>query len=65
MLCMCEEHLKRMLAAERQKGMDLMKDKIVASCENGTPLEVKGRAYFIKSDKENLRDIFADLESND
>ena len=31
--------------------------------ENGTPLEIAGRVWFVKSDMENLRDIFADLEA--
>lgn len=39
-----------------------MQQRMLLACENGTPINIEGRAYFIKSDMENLRDIFADLE---
>lgn len=39
-----------------------MKQRMLQTCENGNPIDIEGRAYFIKSDMENLRDIFADLE---
>ena len=39
--------------------------KSVLACENGTPIELSdGRAYFIKSDIQNLHDIFSDLEAD-
>lgn len=47
-----------------EKGINLMQQKMLIACENGTAINLEGRAYFIKSDMENLRDIFADLETD-
>ena len=44
-------------------GMQLIKERIKLAAENGTPLDIDGRAYFIKSDIQNLRDIFEDMEN--
>ena len=38
--------------------------KMLSACENGNPVVIDGRAFFIKSDQENLIDIFADLEAD-
>lgn len=66
MLSIKEKELKRLLDSEYQKGMNhgigLMKQKILHAYKNGNPVSIEGRVYFIKSDIENLRDIFADLE---
>lgn len=43
-------------------GMKLMKERLLLACEKGNPIDINGRAYFIKSDIQNLRDIFEDLE---
>lgn len=63
---MIDRELKIMLdRAERrgiEQGIKLMQERMLIACENGTPIEINGRAYFIKSDIQNLRDIFADLE---
>lgn len=32
------------------------------AAENGSPINLNGRAWFFKSDIENLRDIFSDIE---
>ena len=61
--------LKEMLDnAERRgsmQGIKIMEQRILLACENGTPIELPdGRAYFIKSDMQNLQDIFADLEAD-
>lgn len=68
MLNIKEKDLEMMLQAEYQKGikygMEKMQQKIRKAYENGTPLEVDGRAVFLKSDIQNLRDIMEDLESN-
>lgn len=46
-------------------GIKLMQQRMLLACENGTPIELPdGRAYFIKSDMQNLRDIFLDLEAD-
>ena len=44
-------------------GMQLIKERIKLAAEDGTPLDIDGRAYFIKSDIQNLRDIFEDIEN--
>lgn len=46
-------------------GIKLMQQRMILACENGTPIELPdGRAYFIKSDIQNLHDVFSDLETN-
>ena len=66
---MTERELKVMLdQAERrgiEQGIRLMQQRMLLACENGTPIELTdGRAYFIKSDIQNLHDIFSDLETD-
>ena len=41
----------------------MAEEKLLFAYENGNPINIEGKAYFIKSDIENLRDIFEDLES--
>lgn len=45
-------------------GVSLMQERMLLACENGTPINIEGRACFIKSDMQNLHDIFADLEAD-
>ena len=65
---MTERELKIMLdQAERrgiEKGIRLMQERMLLACKNGTPISINGRAYFIKSDMQNLHDIFSDLEAD-
>lgn len=65
---MTEQELKAMLERAERKGIELgirlMQEKMLLACEKGTPIEIDGRAYFIKSDIQNLHDIFADLETD-
>ena len=66
---MTERELKVMLDhAERrgiEQGIRLMQQRMLLACENGIPIELPdGRAYFIKSDMQNLHDIFSDLEAD-
>ena len=66
---MTERELKVMLdQAERrgiEQGIRLMQQRMLLAGENGTPIELlDGRAYFIKSDMQNLHDIFSDLEAD-
>ena len=51
--------------AERRgvmQGIKIMEQRILLACENGNPLNIEGKAYFIRSDIDNLRGIFTDLE---
>lgn len=66
---MTERELKIMLDhAERrgiEQGIKIIQQRMLLACENGTPIELPdGRAYFIKSDIQNLYDIFSDLEAD-
>lgn len=65
---MTEQELKAMLDhAERrdiEQGIKLMQERMLLACENGNPISINGKAYFIKSDIQNLHDIFADLEAD-
>lgn len=65
MLLINERDLETMLQAQYQKGVAegtqmgirLMEERLLLACENGNPVGIKGRAYFVKSDIQNLRDI--------
>lgn len=66
---MTERELKVMLDHAEKKGIEqgikIMQQRMLLACENGTPIELlDGRAYFIKSDMQNLHDIFSDLEAD-
>lgn len=58
--------LKEMLDnAERRgimQGIKIMEQRILLAFENGDPLNIEGKAFFVRSDIDNLRGIFADLE---
>ena len=45
-------------------GIKLMEQRMLLACENGTPIEINGRAYFVHSDLMNLQRIFAELEAD-
>lgn len=44
-------------------GVRLMEQKMLYACENGKPIEINGRAFFVKSDKENLQELFKIIEN--
>ena len=58
--------LKEMLDnAERRgimQGIKIMEQRILLAFENGNPLNIEEKAFFVRSDIDNLRGIFADLE---
>lgn len=70
MLLIDENDLETMLQAQYQKGVvngtqmgiRLMEERLLLACENGNPIGIKGRAYFVKSDIQNIRDIMDDME---
>lgn len=47
-----------------EKGVEYMKQLILDACDNGTPLEIDGVAYFVRDAISNLRDIFDDIEAD-
>ncbi|WP_313187905.1 hypothetical protein [Lacrimispora sp.] len=61
-----ERELNTIVQSEYQRGVaygiKLMEQKILHACEWGNSINIEGRAYFVKTDMENLRDIFLDLE---
>ena len=65
MLIIEEKDLEKLLERKYQEGVcqgvKLMKEKMLLACENGNPIEIDNRAFFVKSDIDNLRDVFADL----
>lgn len=65
---MTERELKVMLDHAEIKGIEqgikIIQQRMLLACENGTPISINGRAYFIKSDIQNLHDLFSDLESD-
>lgn len=67
MLHIAEEDLETMLQATYQRGtsqgIKQMEKRLLHACKEGNPLDIRGRAFFVKSDVDHLRDIFADLES--
>lgn len=65
MLIVEEKDLEKLLEKKYQEGVcqgvRLMKQRMLLACENGNPIEIDNRAFFVKSDIDNLRDVFADL----
>lgn len=64
-----EKELHRLLEAEYHKGImhgvKLMKQRMLIAFKNVTPINIEERGYFVKSDMDNLRDIFDDLEEEE
>lgn len=60
---MLKEKYDKGVADGIKTGIRLMEERILLACENGNPLNIKGKAYFIKSDIQNLRDIMDDIEA--
>lgn len=62
-----ERDLEMKLQREYRRGIEdgirLLKEHLLLCTEKGTPVELDGRAWFLRSDIQNLRDIFDDLES--
>ena len=65
MLIIEEKDLEKLLEKKYQEGVcqgvRLMKQRMLLACENGNLIEIDNRAFFVKSDIDNLRDVFADL----
>ena len=68
MVAIKKEQMQQALNYQYNKGVldgiKLMKQRMLLACENGTPIEIDGRAYFVRSDLQNLRDIMDDLEKD-
>lgn len=44
------------------EGVRLMEQRMLLAAENGTPINIEGRAYFIQDDMGHLKEIFAEIE---
>ena len=44
------------------EGIRLMEQRMILAAENGTPIDIDGRAYFIQDDMDHLKEIFAEIE---
>lgn len=44
------------------EGVRLMEQRMLLAAENGTPINIEGRAYFVQDDMEHLKGIFAEIE---
>ena len=58
---MTEQELNAMLEQAQKKGIEigvrLMQERMLLACENGTPIDINGKVYFVRSDVDNLRQI--------
>lgn len=45
------------------EGRRQMEEVMIHASETGRPIEIHGKVWFVKSDMQNLRRIFADLKS--
>ena len=68
MLVIEEKDLEKLLEEKYREGIavgvELMKQKMLSACENGRPVEISGRAFFVRSDLQHLHDVFAELEKD-
>ena len=66
MVHMEDSTLKELLEVEKRKGILLgiriMEERMLLACEAGSPIAIKDRAYFVKSDIQNLREIMDKVE---
>ena len=68
MLLIGKEELNQLLEKKYQEGVvhgvQLMKERMLLACQNGTPIELSdGRAYFVQNDIEHLRKVIKSLEN--
>ena len=66
MLLIEKEELNQLLEKKYQEGVlegvQLMKERMLLACQNGTPIELSdGRAYFVQNDIDHLRQVIKSL----
>lgn len=68
MLVIEERDLEKLLEEKYREGIavgvELMKQKMLSACEHGSPVEILGRAFYVRSDLQHLHDVFAELEKD-
>lgn len=43
-------------------GIKLMQQRMLLACENGTPIELEGKGYWVQSDVEHLRAVMNSIK---
>lgn len=63
---MTEQELKAMLEHAERKGLEqgirLLKERMLLACENGTPIEIDGKVYWIQNDMKHLRQVMDSIK---
>lgn len=66
MVHMEDSTFTELLEEEKRKGIllgiKLMEERMLLACESGSPIAIKERAYFVKSDLQHLREIMDQVE---
>ena len=66
MVHMEDSTLNELLEEEKRKGILLgiriMEKRMLLACKVGSPMTIKDRAYFVKSDLQHLREIMDQVE---
>ena len=67
-----EEYRKKLVQAREEidqaqkKGIEigvrLMQERMLLACENGTPIAIKGKGYWVQSDIEHLRVVMNSIK---
>lgn len=69
MLHIEEKEVQKLLEAQYCKGVvhgvKIMEQRMLIACDNGTPINIEERGYFVRSDLQNLREIFNNVEGNE
>ena len=61
------ELIKALDRSERrgfEMGVKLMQQRMLIACENGTPIEINGKGYFVRDAVTNLRNIIDSLRED-
>lgn len=65
---MTDKEYERRLRIEFDKGVEcgikIMKERMLLAAENGNPIDINGRAYFVKDDMDNLRERIGGIEED-
>lgn len=43
-------------------GIKLMQERMLLACENGTPISINGKGYWVQSDIEHLREVMDSIK---
>lgn len=60
---MIKEELQTLLNIEYEKGIELMKKKMLSVCDTDKPIEISGKGFFVISAERHLHKLFNDIEA--